>query len=445
MAINQIQAPINYMGMMPQVDIGRGLAELGNVFAERRKQEQEQAQLKAQQDAYAADLQNAISNPTQKTWSEMIAKYPKNREAFESARKGYGEDRADAEFKQGFEISMALENNAPDIAKQRIQSIIEQKKNAGEQPGVYQQIFDALESGNVSGAQAAVNASLSMVDPKKFLDYSKARSSPEAESAKARRELALATTDEAGAKYADEKAKADAGKAGSDAQKAAVAAKFAESNAALDLQKKGWDIKKIQEDIGIAKQNASIAAMNAATARESNAIKRQENGLKLQEMIEKRDSMVREKVADVEAARSAMDNMLNTADRILKTPKGVVGSAAGPLSSRMPTTLQSTADFEALVETLGSQAFMAQIPNFKGMGALSNAEGEKLQAALQNFSLKQSPERLLENVKEAQRLVLKARSNVSKRSGIPDSVPDTPATQPAAADIESLLKKYGGN
>jgi hypothetical protein len=237
---------------------------------------------------------------------------------------------------------------------------------------------------------------------------------------------------------------AKAGEAESSAQKAAVAAKFAESNAAIDLQKKGWDITKIQSDMDIAKQNNRIAAMNAATAREGNALKRQENDLKLQEMIGKRDSAVREKVAEIESARADMDNFLNTADRILKTPKNIVGSAAGPISARMPTLSQDTADFEALVETLGSQAFMAQIPKMKGTGALSEGEGKKLQSSLQNLSLSQSPERLLENVKEAQRLIMKGRANLVRKSGLPESIPDTPAVQTSPSDIDALIKKYGG-
>jgi hypothetical protein len=240
-----------------------------------------------------------------------------------------------------------------------------------------------------------------------------------------------------------EKAPFELTEAQAKAQKAAVDAKFAESNAATDLQKKGWDITKIQEDIKVAKENSRIAALNAATSREGNQLKKVELATKLQEAHDKRDELVRTKAADVESARGNMDNMLNTADRILKTPMGVVGAAAGPISSRMPTTSQDTADFEALVETLGSQSFLAQIPNIKGMGALSNAEGEKLQAALQNFSLKQSPEHLLENVKEAQRLILKGRANLTKRYGVPEVIPDTPAAAPSGNEIDALLKKYG--
>jgi hypothetical protein len=220
--------------------------------------------------------------------------------------------------------------------------------------------------------------------------------------------------------YGAEKTGVEIRKLTAEAEQKELEAKFAPQMAQATLQ-------KLLTDTDVAKQNARVNAINAQISREGNDLKRQELQLKLDDAKKTRDSIIREKAADIEIARSSMDNMLNTADRILATPKSVVGSAAGPVSSLIPTTSQSTADFEALVETLGSQAFMAQIPNIKGMGALSDAEGKKLQAALQNFSLKQSPEQLVRNVKEAQRLILKARSTLSNRYGVEESMPDRPA------------------
>ena len=236
------------------------------------------------------------------------------------------------------------------------------------------------------------------------------------------------------------------------ADSAAVAARFAEAKAIRDLALTDAQIRGFSTDEEIKRQNVAIAAMNARTAAEGNALKRQELQQRLDELQSKRDSTIREKNADLEAARGNIDNMLNTADRVLNTPMGVVGSAAGPISARIPTMAQSTADFEALVETLGSQSFLAQIPNIKGMGQLSNAEGEKLQAALQNFSLKQSPEQLIRNVREAQRLLLKARQNIEARYGAAPSVPDTPAARSAAPrpgtqtpqSVDELVRRYGG-
>jgi len=237
------------------------------------------------------------------------------------------------------------------------------------------------------------------------------------------------------------------------AHSASVASRFAESNAAIDLEKKGWDIKKVQADITVAKQNVAIAAQQAAIAREANGIKRQELQIQLQNMLDARDEKVRTRTADLESARGSMDNFLNTADRFLAAavgkdgkPSSTLKAAAGPLDSRFPTAQEDVADLEALAETLGSQAFLSQIPSMKGMGSLTEREGAKLESSLANLSLKQSPEQLLANVKEAQRLILKARKNASSRYGMPESVPDTPAAASAASpsEIDDLVRKYGG-
>lgn len=233
-----------------------------------------------------------------------------------------------------------------------------------------------------------------------------------------------------------------------DATKAEVGAKFAEVGALLDLKEKGWRITAIQEDIDIKKQANRIAAMNAATAREGNALKREELTLQIQAARQKLDDAVRTKAADIESARSSIDNLINTADKILgvhKKDPGTVESAHGPLSSRMPTASQSTADYEAMVETLGSQTFIAQIPAMKGAGALSEREGDKLQASLQSLSLKQSPASMKAAVEEVQRLMLKSRKNLTTRYGVPETVPDTPAVDASPAAIDALVKQYTGS
>lgn len=238
------------------------------------------------------------------------------------------------------------------------------------------------------------------------------------------------------------KGQADASKAGSDATKAAVDARFAEQNAVLDIQKKGWDIKAIQEDIGFKREANRIAMMNAAAAREGNALKREELGLKIQEARNALDTKIRDKVSQAETGAASIDNMLNTIERV-KTSRGL-DAALGSISSRLPTVMQDTADAEALVETLGSQAFLAQIPNIKGMGALSNAEGEKLTTALQSLSLKQSPTQFRTNLGEAARLLKKGREALSRSTGVPLGAPDTPAAPGARPPLDSFNQSTGG-
>lgn len=235
MAINPFAQPINYSAQF--VDLtpafraaGEGFRAIGEGIQERAKQE-ETMTLKAQ---YATDLQNALNNPTQATWSQMIAKYPQQREAFAEARKGFGETALANEFNQGFEVSTALENKRPEVAKERLQTFITARKNSNLPTGIYEDALEALERNDVLGAQANVNSALAMADPDRFqkqvearLKASTAPSALKKSVADADAAVAAATTAQAAATNAAEKATADAAKATADAAKAKVEADVA--------------------------------------------------------------------------------------------------------------------------------------------------------------------------------------------------------------------------
>ena len=91
---------------------------------------------------------------------------------------------------------------------------------------------------------------------------------------------------------------------------------------------------------------------------------------------------------------------------------------------------QDVQNFKALIENLDSQSFMAQIPNMKGLGSLSDAEGKKVSSSLQNLNnLRQDAKPLIAKAREAQRLILKGRRNLAKQYGVPDTIPDRPNLQ----------------
>ncbi len=201
-----------------------------------------------------------------------------------------------------------------------------------------------------------------------------------------------------------------------------------------DLALKSQEVDISKQRLDLDRESKKLEAMQKSAAATSNDLKREELNLKIEEQKQKiadasrqRETAANEKIASLESARSNLDNMLNTLARVEKTDLDVIENATGPVDQMLPTVRQSTADFQELVGTLGSQAFLSQIPLIKGMGQLSNAEGEKLQSALQNFSLRQSPERLKENLAEARRLLNKARANIAKQYGAQETKPDTPA------------------
>lgn len=416
-------------GYTQGLQLGFGLQQM-----EQQRQAQQAAQ--AQQAQMNADL-SAASQDISRIPALMV-RYPQLAEKLKHANDAANAEQTRQSLDLGSQVLSALQIGRPDVAAQVLTDRATALRNSGDEKGaglheamaqVAQQSPDMLKQ-----ATALRIAALPGGDK------------------------VIASITQLGAEQrAQDKAPAELKEANSKAESAAVAAKFAESNAVIDLQKKGWDIKKIQEDIDIAKQNTRIAAMNAQTSRANSETQRQELQLKIEDAKQKRDDLIREKVATAESGAASIDNMLNTVQRIKNNPalKDVLGSlegsdfypntAAGMAQAANPfaSSADQRNDAIQLIDTLKSQAFLAQIPNIKGMGALSNAEGEKLQSALTNLNRKQSEQQFGQNLDEAVRLLMKGRDNISKRTGVPLAAPDTPAAGPQPGEQTATNPQTG--
>lgn len=427
--------PINYL--TPQVDPAQSLLEgiqAGNAIRQQRmiRQQEEEA------NNYKTELNAVLQSKDPKGFVTLMAKYPKHGEGLKKAWEAQSEEQRNSEFNSAREIFYSIQSGRPDVALSVVDEQIAAMKNSGQNPVKLEQIRKGIER-NPEQASQYVAAFLSSVAPKEYGETLTKLGAERRAEEKLPAEL--------------RKGVADADKAVADAATAAVGARFAESNAVKDLEKKGWDITKIQQDIQIARENNRIAAMNAAIGREANAIKREELQMKRDEAVQRRDETMRGRVAEVESARFNIDNTLNTIDRIMANPalRDVVGPIEGSdvysttgaaMASKIanianpfytPTSADQRADAIALIETLGSQAFLSQLPLIKGMGQLSNAEGDKMQKAFQNLGRKQSEKQMVETLDEAKRLFLKARKNIAAKYGVPDTVADTPAARASTA------------
>lgn len=207
--------------------------------------------------------------------------------------------------------------------------------------------------------------------------------------------------------------------------------------ASTDLRRQELELKRF---------DAMQKQLESQLARETNDLKKQElqqriseNEMKMQDAKKQKETAARERDADLNQAYFGIDNMLNTVARVKSAPKldSVVGSIQGRMDAYIDDEAAATI---RLIENLGSQAFMAMIPSLKGMGALSNAEGDKLAASLQNLSRVTSEKAFRETLNEVERLMNKSRKFISQRYGKPETTPDVPAAERAEQDI---LSEYG--
>jgi len=445
--INPLQGPINYaVDVQSPFEAAIGGFKLGadvaTVQAAQQKRELENKAL-AQAQLQQVELANLYKNPnaTAADYERVAAFLPKDQAAivtqgFERKTKAMQE----GDLKLGGQVYSAVKSGQLDIAKQMLRDQATAYRNSGREADAKAaeasiQLIDL----NPTGAQATIGLYMARLpEGTKFLEAAdKALSTNREEAlqpsklkeaaAKADQAVADATSAQAKAKNAFEKEAADAALATAQAAKAKVDAEFAREKIQADLKQAAATLRKTDADILIDKENARIAALNAAAAKETNNLKRQELQQKIDDAKEKRDAADREQQALVSNQVADIDNFLNTAQRIKNTPKDIIKSATGPVNQILPTLTTNVADFEALVEALGSQAFIAQIPKIKGTGSLSEKEGDKLQASLQTLSLRQSPERLIENVDEAVRLLTKVRGNIGLKYGVKEPALDVPA------------------
>jgi hypothetical protein len=438
-------APIDYgvqiadptQAFLGAFQTGASIREAG---LKQEQQTQQMAQQKLIQDGFAK-LRGP--NATAADYANLSMMLPETQA--QSIRKSFemlSGERQQAALQESGQIFAAFKAKKPEIAINYIDKKIEAKRTSGdeagakfletwrdvakENPQATEDYFGFITS-QMPGGKDVISSAISLSEESRAAGKGPAElrealaKASEAES-KALVALRTETDDIAKAKALRryEEAKAD---------KEAVQAEFEQANQVLGVQQKGATLRKTEADILIDKENARIAGLNAAAAKETNVLKRQELKQKIDEATEKRDATDRDQRATVANQVADVDNFLNTAARILQTPENIIKSATGPVTAILPTFSQDVADFEALVEALGSQAFIAQIPKIKGTGALSEKEGDKLQASLQTLSLKQSPARLKENVTEAVRLLTKVRENISLKYGVQAPPFDVPARQ----------------
>lgn len=406
--------PINYVALSPTPDYSKSLAD-GLEFAkgfqllQARRAELEKAQLTAQRTAqFRTEVGPALQAGDPSALVQLFGKYPDFGDQIKQAS-GFLND-ADENNKKTTSATVynGLQSGNVDIAKKALESRVNYLTKIGADANEWKGALDSLNSGapdKIKQVQQQATLLHALYNPaaiKTMNEVNTDRRAEQLQPAKVREGVATAD------------------KAVADASTAAVTAKYADSKAAQDLEKTGWDIKKIGADIDIARESNRIAAMNAAISRENNGLKKQELELKRDDAQMVRDQKLRDKAAEATSGISSIDNILNTIDAVKNHPG--LEKAVG-IKSAFPTTPGSdAANFEALVETLGSQSFLSQISAFKGMGALSDAEGKKLQSALSNFSIKQSPQQLRKNLGEVERLMTNARENVIKKTGAPASI-----------------------
>jgi hypothetical protein len=165
MAINPMQAPIDYLGQMglsPQ-DPAQALVEglkIGEVFRQQR-QMREQEQLAEQ---YKADASAYYANPTPQGALELARKYPEQGAALMQDYRALGAEQKKNEFNRAARALSAVASGRTDIAKSIIDDEIAAATEAGGDTSNLEMINAALDR-DPETAYASMMQILAVMDP----------------------------------------------------------------------------------------------------------------------------------------------------------------------------------------------------------------------------------------------------------------------------------------
>jgi hypothetical protein len=182
----------------------------------------------------------------------------------------------------------------------------------------------------------------------------------------------------------------------------------AKEQADIDIKKEANELRRLE----VEQRN-----LDRQISRETNELKRQELEAKLETNKATQEQKKRDKIAQQESAIARFDNSLETINKI-RSSSGF-SSAVGarlPFVEQLPgSEAQETI---GLIDTLKSQSFLNEISQMKGMGALSNAEGAKLESAISSLNRDMKEEAFKRSLDTIEQYFVKGRDSARKQMGI---------------------------
>lgn len=370
-------APIDYSidVKSPIENAVAGLQAGGAIRNTLLQQQQQQQQMQLQQQMQT-DLAKLAGNPnaTAQDYAGMMVKYPQLSEHFKRSFDVLNGDQQQTTLSDATQAYAALQSGKPDIAVNLLKDKANAYRNSGNegQAKKLETLAQTIEINPNAGKTSTALMLSSIMGPEKFATtFSTLGDQQRAQELQPGK---LAETN------------ANASIAESNALIKSVEASNAPTKTQLENTKTAADIEATKLKGQIDALDVQIKQANSETDRGRLQLERDKLNGELQVKLGAQQS-------DTQNQLDTVNNSLATVNGILKHPimqsSFGVGSTIGKIASKIPGT--DNKDFDAMLDTLKSQQFLTAAKEMKGMGALSDAEGARIERAVASLDRDQSP------------------------------------------------------
>lgn len=387
--------PIDYSSAGLQALQGGLQTGLGLREASMRQQlfDQQQEQMKKQQE-FGVALKSAWESGDQKSMVDLISSNPEQLQTIQGLMGFRDQQQRQAIGNVASQLTAALDSGNVQGAAGVIQSNAEVLQAMGQDPAA---LLEQLQQDPTSLRKGADSLMLLTMSPNQVMEYKQ--------------------------KLEDQQLKRD---------------QMAVTMRGQDITARGQDIaaSTAAADMELRRLENQQKSIDRQLARETNELKRQELTQKMDLAAEKADSIRREKAAAGEAAISTFDRSIQTIDEILADP--ALPSAVGvkSLTSYLPGSDAQTV--KAKIETLKSQSFLNEVEKMKGLGALTEAEGQRLVSAIGSLDRDMPEKAFVAELNKIKGYMTSRKEAAAKKYGIQQPAQQQQAGSAPQAAIDYL-------
>jgi hypothetical protein len=307
------------------------------------------------------EVNGFLSNPTADGVLRLSAMMPP--EQAKSVREGWaalGEDKASKSLSQVTQIASALLSDTPKVGIDMLNEAAAGARNAGNE-----QLAVQYETYAKTAEQNPRFAALTALVP--------------------------TTGTEAGRNALEsligvQKAPAEIREGEAKATKAETEAKYAELTALQGVELQKWQTNQIKNDIALSKENQRLRAMEARTASMNAGLERDKLLLQYQSAKEAFDNKLADRAAEAQSVYIGISNVRDSVAALRSHPgfSSLFGASWTPGARFIPGS--DTAGAEAFLLQLKSRAFLVGLEKMRGLGALGEKEGAKIEADLASLT-----------------------------------------------------------
>ncbi|HDG9761585.1 hypothetical protein PS357_08100 [Acinetobacter nosocomialis] len=386
--------PINYMldvanPVQTTLQGFNGGLQLGVAYADHQRALKIAQQDRLEKQQMKDDLSNLASNPSPEGYTKLMTKYPQLSENLKRAYDTMDDGQRKNTLSLASQSYAALANNQPDIAKQVLGDAATAYENSGNKKdaGVLRGYVKMIEN-NPSAARTSIGMLMASTNPDKFAEiYGKLGDEQRAN------EMQPYDIAESKAKTAYTEAQTNDIPLAAEDRRTGVENQYKkiEYDNQYNYDKLSQDQQQFYDDLS-QKERLEATKLKATKA---------ETPVQRVERLEKVENYAN-------AAKQAADAS-NLAARLTQQAKENSGAYWDRLVRQVPGTSENT--FAKDIETLKSQVFLAQVEKMRGLGALTDKEGDAIRSSIASLDINQGPAAVQMNLsKIAQQMSAAAKS-----------------------------------